>query len=169
MHKRYKEILFGFALGAAMWIIDVLMHVELGAEIHAQDFWTELFQPHATALVFRIIYLVIAVSFGVVLWRANWREREIQTLEEAVIAFYRQLDLPTLRILSFARQLQSRTTIKGDEISADLAESIQIDANLLSELAEKYQKFGEQVRNKQTADAVKTLKSIELALKHKNS
>ena len=36
--KSYKEIWFGAGLGAAMWLIDVVMHVELGADVHTESF-----------------------------------------------------------------------------------------------------------------------------------
>ena len=63
----------------------------------------ELFSPHPTALIFRLLYVVIAVAFGVFLWRANWRERELRALEQSVLAFQRQLDAPALRILAAVR------------------------------------------------------------------
>ncbi len=61
--KRYKEILFGLALGAAMWLIDAVMHTELGADVHAGSLWTEIFAPHPTALIFRSVYFRLAKSF----------------------------------------------------------------------------------------------------------
>ena len=33
----YKEIWFGLGLGAVMWLIDAVMHTELGAEVHAES------------------------------------------------------------------------------------------------------------------------------------
>ncbi len=169
MFKRYKEILFAFGLGVAMWLIDVWMHVELGAEVHAESFLSELLRPQATTLIFRLIYLVIAVAFGIVLWRANWRERELQALEDSIISFYCQMDLPTLRILTRVRQLQCRTTVKADIISSDLAENIEADALLLSEFAGKYQEFSRHIRNKQTLEAIETLRSIEMPQTHKRT
>jgi hypothetical protein len=63
--RRYKEIWFGFALGAAMWLVDAGMHVELGAEVHAKSLFSEIFAPHPTALIFRGFYLAIAAAFGI--------------------------------------------------------------------------------------------------------
>ena len=71
--KCYKEIWFGIGLGALAWVVDAVMHVELGAEVHAESFWTEIFAPHPTALIFRIFYLVIAVAFGVFLWSVSFK------------------------------------------------------------------------------------------------
>lgn len=173
MLKLYKEILFGIALGAAMWIVDAAMHAELGAETYsnafpAHDFWAEIFAPNPTAVIFRLIYLALATMFGVYLWRANWREREIRALERAMIAFQLQLDRPALRILSRARQLQNRNSVSLDETAAHLANEIGTDARLLNEVSQKYLHFSEQVRQGRTAEAIKTLQEIEAWLNSQN-
>jgi len=167
--KHYKEILFGFALGAAMWLIDAVMHAELGADVHAGSFWSEVFAPHPTALIFRSIYLAIAVSFGFFLWRANWRERQLRALEQAVIAFQRQLDAPTLRILGASRQLQNRNSIQLDETAGRLAAEISLDVELIDELAKKYLEFSRLVQAGETARAIETLSAIETWLAEQKS
>jgi post-segregation antitoxin (ccd killing protein) len=167
--KYYKEILFGFALGAAMWLIDAVMHAELGADVHAGSFWSEVFAPHPTALIFRSIYLAIAVSFGFFLWRANWRERQLRALEQAVIAFQRQLDAPTLRILGASRQLQNRNSIQLDETAGRLAAEISLDVELIDELAKKYLEFSRLVQAGETARAIETLSAIESWLAEQKS
>jgi len=167
--KRYKEILFGFALGAAMWLIDAVMHTELGANVHSQGLWSEIFAPHQTALVFRFFYLVIAFAFGVFLWRANWRERQLRALEQAVIAFQRQLDAPALRILGAVRGLQNRNSIRLDDTAERLAAEINMDAGLIDELAKKYFEFSRLVQAGDTAQAIETLNSIESWLAEQKS
>jgi hypothetical protein len=159
--KCYKEIWFGIGLGALAWVIDAVMHVELGADVHAGSLWQEIFAPHSTALVFRGFYFVIAVAFGVFLWRANWRERQLRALEQAVIAFQRQLDAPALRIIGTIRGLQVRNSVKLDEIAAHLAAEINSDAILIDELAKRYFEFGRLVQEGETAQAIQTLQSIE--------
>lgn len=159
--NHYKEILFGFALGAAMWLIDAVMHVELGAEVHAESLWTEIFAPHPTALIFRGFYLVIALAFGIFLWRTNWRERQLRALEQAVVAFQRQLDAPALRILGAVRGLQNRNSVRLDEIAGQLTSEISTDAGLIDELAKKYLEFSRLVQEGDTARAIETLNSIE--------
>jgi len=169
MIKRYKEILFGVLLGGSMWLIDALMHAELGAEINSHGFWEELFEPNPVTVLFRLIYLVLAIAFGVFLWRANWREREVRALEQAVTAFQRQLDPPSLRILSRIRQLQARNSVRLDETALHLTEEIGADARLLDELAQSYLRFSEQVRAGRTTEAVKALQEIEARLNAPNS
>ncbi len=162
--KSYKEIWFGFGLGAAMWLVDAVMHTELGAEVHAESLFTEIFSPHPTALIFRLFYIVIAVAFGVFLWRANWRERELRTLEQSVIAFQRQLDAPALRILAAVRGLQNRNSIRLDETAKNLTAEINLDAVLIDELAKKYLEFSRLVQEGRRGQAIETLNSIEVWL-----
>ncbi len=162
--KSYKEIWFGGLLGTAMWLIDAVMHVQLGADIHAESLSAEIFSPHPTALIFRLLYLLIAVSFGIFLWRANWRERELRALEQSVIAFQRQLDAPALRILAAVSGLQNRNSIRLDETAEKLAAEINLDANLIDELAKKYLEFSRLVQEGKRAQAIETLQSIEIKL-----
>lgn len=162
--KSYKEIWFGVLLGVAMWLIDAVMHVELGAEVHAESLWAEIFSPHPTALIFRLLYLIIAIAFGVFLWRANWRERELRALEQSVISFQRQLDAPALRILGAVRQLQTRNSIRLDDTASRIASDINIDANQIDELAKKYLEFSRLVQAGKQAEAIKILHSIQIKL-----
>ena len=159
--KCYKEIWFGFGLGLFAWLVDAAMHVQLGADVHAESLWAEIFSPHPTALIFRVFYLVIAVAFGFFLWRANWRERQLRALEAAVIAFQRQLDAPALRLLGAIGQLRNRNAVRLDETAARLAAEITSDAGLIDELAKKYLEFSRLVQKGETARAIETLNSIE--------
>lgn len=160
----YKEIWFGVGLGAFAWVVDAVMHVELGANVHAGGLWSEIFAPHPTALIFRVFYFVVAVAFGVFLWRTNWRERQLRALEEAVVSFQRQLDAPALRIMATIRTLQNRNSVRLDETANRLAAEIGTDATLLDELAKKYLEFGRLVQKGETARAIEALRSIEIWL-----
>lgn len=167
--KSYKEIWFGLGLGAVAWLVDAVMHTELGGEVHAESLWSEIFSPHPTTLIFRVFYLVIALAFGVFLWRTNWRERQLQALEQAVIAFQRQLDAPALRILGAVRGLQNRNSVRLDDAAQRFVAEIGTDAGLIDELAKKYLEFSRLVQAGDTARAIETLNLIEARLaEHKS-
>lgn len=162
MIQRYKEIIFGASLGAAMWIIDAAMHAQLGAEVHSSSgFIGELLHPGATQFLFRSFFLVIATILGWSLWRANWRERELRALEDAIIAFHRRLDSPAMRIVSNVRALRSRPGVMHDSLATNIVESIGDDARTIDELARGYIQFSEQVMAGRTSEAIKTLRAIE--------
>lgn len=162
--RSYKEIWFGVALVAVAWLVDAVMHTRLGADVHAESLWTEIFAPPATALIFRFFYIAVALAFGVFLWRANWRERQLQALEQSVISFQRQLDAPALRILGAARRIQTRNAVRLDETAERLASEIGADAALIDELAKKYLEFSRLVQAGETVRAVEILNSIESRL-----
>ncbi len=162
MIRRYKEIIYGVILGIAMWIVDAAMHVQLGAEVHSSgSFVEELLQPGITQFVFRSVFLFIAVAFGWSLWRSNWRERELRALEDAIIAFHRQLDSPAMRIISHIRMLQGRPSVTRDDVARAVAESIGEDARTIDHLAQIYMRFSEQVMAGRTSEAIETLRAIQ--------
>ena len=162
MLKKYKEILFGAFIGLAMWVVDAAMHTQLGEDLHSPGtFGGELLRPNTTALTFRAVFFVIATAFGWALWRSNWRERELRALEDAIIAFHRQLDSPAMRIVSHVRMLQGRPGITHDEVAAGVVEAIRDDAHVIDQLAQQYIRFSEQVMAGRTREAIETLRSIE--------
>ena len=162
MLKKYKEILFGAFVGLAMWVVDAAMHTQLGQDLHSADtFVGELLRPNTTALTFRAMFFAIAAAFGWALWRSNWRERELRALEDAIIAFHRQLDSPAMRIVSHVRMLQGRPGVTRDEVAMSVAEAIHDDARIIDQLAQQYIRFSEQVMAGRTTEAVETLRAIE--------
>ena len=160
MLRRYKEIFYGFGLGLAMWVVDAAMHAQLGAEAHSHGFAAELLRPGATQLFFRVIFVAISTVLGWSLWRSNWRERELRALEDAVIAFHRQLDGSALRIVGHARMLQGRPGVAHDEVARSVAAEIGEDARAIDELARQYMRFSEHVMAGRTHEAVETLQAI---------
>ena len=161
MFRRYKEIIYGFGLGLAMWVVDAAMHAQLGSQIHSPGFVSELLRPGATQVFFRGFYVAVAAALGVALWRSNWRERELRALEDAIIAFHRQLDSPAMRIVSHVRMLQGRPGVTHDEVTMGIAEAIGDDARIIDELAKQYLRFSEQVIAGRTREAIETLRAIE--------
>lgn len=162
MLKRYKEIIYGILLGVGAWIIDAAMHAQLAVDAHhSGSFAQELLQPGATVFVFRAVFLFIATAFGWALWRSNWRERELRAIEDAIVAFHRRLDTPTMRIVSHIRMLQGRPCVARDDVAREVAESISDDARQIDELARQYLRFSEQVAAGRTMEAIETLRGVE--------
>ena len=159
--RRYKEILYGLLLGVAMWVTDAAMHAQLGAELHSTGLANELFHPGTTQVLFRSVFVVISLILGWSLWHSNWRERELRALEDAIVAFHRQLDSPAMRIVSNIRMLQGRPSVTRDDIARSIAESIGDDAYTIDQLTQQYLHFNEQVMAGRTREAIETLRAIE--------
>lgn len=168
--RRYKEIIFGALLGFAMWVVDAAMHAQLGAEFHSSNgFSAELLRPDSVQLIFRSVFVLVSTLFGWALWRANWRERELEALERAIIAFHRRLDSPAMRIASRVRSLQGRPVFTRDDAAQQLIAEIGEDARTIGGLAQAYIRFSEQVLAGQTKEAVETLRHIEAWTQDKQS
>lgn len=165
MLRKYKEIIFGLVLGGAMWTLDAAMHARLGDEVHAIGFWHEMFQPGLVQLTFRAAFVALAAAFGYALWRANWRERELRALEEAVISFNRQLARPAVRLMSHSRMLCGCGCVARDEVATILAQALHDDARTVDYVSQQYLNFSEQVRAGQISQAVATLNALELWLR----
>ena len=145
-----------------MWVVDAAMHAQLGADVHSSgSFLGELIRPNLTTLTFRLTFLIIATAFGWALWRSNWRERELRALEDAIIAFHRQLDSPAMRIVSHIRMLQGVQAVTRDERARAALEVIGDDARTIDSLAQQYMRFSEQVMAGRTTEAIETLRAIE--------
>jgi hypothetical protein len=82
-------------------------------------------------------------------------------LEDAIIAFHRQLDSPAMRIVSHIRMLQGRPGVTHDEVTMSITEAIGDDARIIDELAKQYLRFSEQVIAGRTREAIETLRAIE--------
>lgn len=159
--RRYKELIYGLLLGLAMWVLDAAMHAQLGEEAHSTGFAAELLRPGATQLLFRSAFIGLSTVLGWSLWRSNWRERELRALEDAIIAFHRQLDSPAMRIMSHVRMLQGRSGVTRDEMARSVLEAIGDDARAIDQLARQYLHFSEQVMAGRTREAIETLRAIE--------
>ena len=160
MFRRYKEIFYGLGLGLAMWVVDAAMHAQLGAEVQSHGLAAELLRPGATQLFFRVVFVAISTALGWALWRSNWRERELRALEDAVVAFHRQLDGSAVRIMSYARMLQSRPGLEHDEVARAVVADLGDDARAIDELTRQYVRFSEHVMAGRTREAVETLVAI---------
>lgn len=81
MIRQHKEIMYGFILGLMMWVIDAAMHARLAEEAthgEHEGLFTELFTPGITPVLFRSAFMLIAVTFGWALWRANMKRRSAE-------------------------------------------------------------------------------------------
>jgi hypothetical protein len=157
--KIYREIWFGFALGLAMWIIDALMHLELGVT-GTEDVMSEILMPHRTTALFRVFYMALAISFGVFLWRLNDKERQFREMEHNLIEFQRNLDLSSLRILSAIRNLRARNAVMLDETAEKLTAQIAEDVENLNKLAKKYLDTNHSLKNSIEISNTQRLNSI---------
>lgn len=139
MIARYKEIIFGVGLGLGMWLIDAAMHVEIGARAATWtgSFMKELFYPGPAQLFFRMLFLALAMFFGLVLWRSNQQQRQAQALEETVRRLHRGMTTPVMLILGYSKILVSDPILIADSSTRTMLEGIYKNTLKLQELTKK--------------------------------
>lgn len=70
--RNHKEILFGVLFGLGASLIDVTMHSSMGNRTWLDEF----LQPSPVMLLYRLMFLLLGISLGVLLWQRNRVERD---------------------------------------------------------------------------------------------
>ena len=68
----HKEILFGVIFGMGAALIDVTMHSSMSNRAWLDEF----LQPSLVMLLYRVMFLLLGISLGVLLWQRNRVERD---------------------------------------------------------------------------------------------
>ena len=139
MIRQYKEILFGLALGLAMWVIDAAMHVQIrpNEASWTGNFIKELSFPGPTPLFFRVLFVALAVFLGLVLWRSNQRQRQAQDTEQKLRHLHRAMTSPVMLILGYSKLLIGNRELHADSTTQFMIQVIHDSALKLQALAEK--------------------------------
>jgi hypothetical protein len=82
MVQKYKEIFYGMLFGVGAAIIDSIMD----ARAEGLGLWDELIQ-HPGMLLYRILFVLLGLVFGWLLWQKNKRERDFRDLDEMLHRF----------------------------------------------------------------------------------
>lgn len=92
MLQKYKDIFVGLLFGLGAGAIDVHMH----ARMEQTSFWLQLIRPQPTMIFYRVLFLLLGVALGWLLWQKNARERDFRTLQAAVERFQHRVAGPVL-------------------------------------------------------------------------
>lgn len=90
----YKEIVFGALFGLGASLIDVAMHVSM----EGGDWFAELTRPSPVMAFYRVLFLVLGVSLGTLLWQRNRTERDFRKLKELLVTLRRNIAAPSLLV-----------------------------------------------------------------------
>jgi hypothetical protein len=82
MVQKYKEIFYGMLFGVGAAIIDSIMD----ARAEGLGLWDGLIQ-HPGMLLYRILFVLLGLVFGWLLWQKNKRERDFRDLDEMLHRF----------------------------------------------------------------------------------
>lgn len=148
--RRHLEILYGLLIGLLMWIVDAVMHAQLqGDSPLISGFLNHLFGPGMAPSLFRTAFLVVSVTLGWMLWRANLKreagERQkferalagerLRTMLAVVNTFNHDLQDPLVVIANDANALAERAAEKDQMKLAAIAQAASRMSTLITQLS----------------------------------
>jgi hypothetical protein len=105
---KYKEIVFGALFGIGASLIDVAMHASMGGG----DWLSELFHPTFAMAAYRILFLLLGIGLGVVLWQRNRSERDFRKLSAAFDTLRRNIAAPSMLVHTNLQLLLTRHEVR---------------------------------------------------------
>lgn len=106
MFQKYKEILFGLALGLAAFFIDWA----LDAAAHGNSLLDELTE-HPAMLLYRLAFVLLGLLLGWLVWKRHRTEREFQRLTEALRTLQQQCGNEAVLLRSTLQTLLTRNDL----------------------------------------------------------
>lgn len=131
---RYKEIWCGIAIGVSTWMLDAMMHASLHGRFTWRGLTSEIIASDGAQLLFRALFVVVAVAFGVSLWRSNKRKYQMHDLRAAVDSLYRQIANPLLLIVGYSQMLSLKEGWPVGREAVDILKEIQLNARKIDEV-----------------------------------
>lgn len=129
----YKEICYSAAIGASVWIVDAVMHASQQGRLSWGGFVRELAASDSAQLLFRALFVAVAVAFGFSLWRSNQRRRQVDELREAADLLHRQIASPLLLIVGYCQMLSLKQGWPVGREAAEIIAEIHINARKINE------------------------------------
>ena len=142
---RYKEIWYGIAIGISMWILDAMMH----ASSHGLPTWShftrEVIASDSAQLLFRALFVLVSLAFGVSLWRSNQRKHQARNLCAGVGTLYSQIANPLVLIVGYSQILSLKEGWPVSREEVEILKDIQMNARRIDELIKRLPPPGMQI------------------------
>jgi hypothetical protein len=106
MFQEYKEIFFGLAFGIAAFVIDWAMD----AAADGNSLLDELTE-HPAMLLYRLVFVLLGLVLGWLIWKRHRTEREFQRLREALSRIQQQCGNQALMLRSTLQTLLTRNDL----------------------------------------------------------
>ena len=128
----YKEICYGAAIGASVWVLDAAMHANQRGHLSWGEFARELVAGDGAQFLFRALFVATAVAFGFSLWRSNRRRRQVDELRAAADSLHRQMTGPLLLIVGYCQMLSLKPGWPVGREAVEIVAEIQFNARKIS-------------------------------------
>ena len=113
MLQHYKEIFFGLAFGIAAALIDTAADA-----ISNGNSLTDEITERPAMLLYRMVFIILGLALGWLLWKTNRREREYRKLAEMLRRLQQECEKRPLLLRATLQNLLVRKDVQlGDEAS----------------------------------------------------
>lgn len=128
----YKEICYGAAIGASVWVLDAVMHANQRGRLNWGEFVREFVAGDSAQFLFRALFVAIAGAFGFSLWRSNRRRRQVDELHAAADLLHRQIAGPLLLIVGYCQMLSLKPGWPVGREAIEIVDAIHSNARKIS-------------------------------------
>jgi hypothetical protein len=132
MLQRYKEIFFGLIFG----IIAVVVDLAMDAAAEGNSLMDELTE-HPGIMFYRLIFILLGLLLGWLLWRGNRAERESRQLRETLSTVRQQCGTQGLLIGASLQKLLTRSDAGFSEETQRLLQEAYQRSREFQSIAEK--------------------------------
>jgi hypothetical protein len=131
MFQSYKEIFFGFAFGIGAVILDTGMD----AIANGNSLLDEVTE-HPGMLLYRVVFIVLGLVLGWLLWKRNRRERAYRQLAETLRKLQHECEKQALLLRSTLQNLLIRDDVHLSEAASQLLQKAYQETQELQRIAE---------------------------------
>lgn len=135
--KRYKEIWYGVAVGASIWMLDSAMHASLHRQFNWSGFAKEIVATDSAQLLFRTLFVIFATAFGISMWQSNQRKSRIRDLNDAFDSLYRRIGNPLVLIVGYSQMLSLKEGWPVGRQAVEIVDEIQFNARRINEVIKR--------------------------------
>lgn len=135
--KGYKEIWYGVAMGASIWMLDSAMHASLHRQFNWSGFAKEIIATDSAQLLFRTLFVIVSTAFGISMWRSNQRKFRIQDLNDAFDSLYRRIANPLVLIVGYSQMLSLKEGWPVARGTVEIVDEIQFNARRINEVIKR--------------------------------
>jgi len=131
MLQNYKEIFFGLAFGVAAALIDT------GADAlsNGNSLADEITERPAM-LLYRVVFIILGLALGWLLWKTNRREREYRKLAEMLRKLQHECERQALLLRATLQNLLVRKDVQLSDAASQLVQQAHEKTQELQKIAE---------------------------------
>lgn len=131
MLRKYKEIFFGLAFGIAAVLIDTGMD-----SVVDQNSLGDEVAEHPGMMLYRVVFILLGLGLGWLLWKNNRREREYRELTESLCQLKQQCEKQALLLRATLQNLLIRDDTQLSEGASQLVQQAYQQTAELQKIAE---------------------------------